>query len=127
MGCRAEAGVPESSWWADTLRVCPAMSAAPDPALDPGRTAAARGEVRGWGGPGSDEWQPALVHEKGLGGAAVKFNNSSAVGAKCGVWQTSHPHSFICVHVGQVFGGLGRMPATEEVEVACADPCQPLI
>jgi hypothetical protein len=47
-------------------------------------------------------------------------------GAKWGVWQTSHPHSFSCVYVGHVFGGRGKIPTTDAVEVACAEPFHPV-
>src|SRR5262245_52950855 len=105
------------------------MSVGPEAERSPGRTVEAIpvGEERRCGGGGCDAWQPALVHENGSGGRVVKFNSSSAVGAKCGVWQVSHPHSFSCVQVGQVFGGRGRMPTTEAVEVACAEVSQPVI
>ena len=73
-------------------------------------------------------WQPAVVHEYGSGAAGdVKFKSSGAVGAKCGVWHTSQPHSFKCVYVGHVFGGRGKIPSTEAVEVACADCVHPVI
>ena len=68
-----------------------------------------------------------MVHENGSGDAAVKFSSSSAVGAKCGVWQTSHAHSLSCPYVGYVFGGRGKIPTTEAVEVACAEALHPVI
>jgi len=89
--------------------------------------AGAPAAARGWSGGGSEEWHPALVHEKGSGGAEVKSRSCSAVGAKWGVWQASHPHSFSCVQAGQAFGGLGRMPDTGAVEVAWADVVHPVI
>ena len=49
-----------------------------------------------WGEPGSEAWQPSVVHEK-AGGPAVKLSRLPAVGAKWGVWQVSHPHSLSCV------------------------------
>ena len=83
----------------------------------------AAGAPVAWGGlGGSVEWQ--LVHRNGVGGSAVKLSSCSAVGAKCGVWQASQPHSSSCVQVGQVFGGRGRSPTTEAVEVACAELAQ---
>jgi len=66
------------------------------------------------------------VHEK-AGGPAVKLRRCSAVGAKCGVWHASHPHSFSCEKLGQVFGGLGRTPTTEADEVAWTDAGHPAI
>src|SRR5262245_29431298 len=93
-----------------------AIARPPIPATAP----APLGFARCCGG-GSDEWQPALVQENGSGGWSVKLSSDSAVGAKWGVWHVSHPHSFSCVQVGHVFGGLGRTPTTDSVDVAWAE------
>src|SRR5512132_2761774 len=112
--------LPGGSRWAAILRTCPAMSAIAEPPAAGNAIAPLSGEAAGWGAAGSDAWQPAEVQVKGSGGAVVKFRSCSPVGAKCGVWHVSHPHSPSVVQVGQVFGGRGSSPATDTLEVAWA-------
>lgn len=89
---------PGCSLCPEGLRSCTAMSTIPGRAEAPPSTADAR-PVRPatWGVEGSSVWHPSVVQEKGAGGDAVKFSSSSAVGAKCGVWHVSQPHSASCV------------------------------
>ena len=108
---------PGNSWCAERFRTCLPMST-DLPVTEPSIA------LCGW--PGRDAWQPVVVHENG-GGSAVKFSRRSAVGAKWGVWQASQPHSLSWVYAGHVFGGRGRMPTTDAVDVAWAELVHPAI